>query len=201
MQRVRGATAVVLYVLLSTNGVAVMGTDGVSPVIVCIVGASGVGKTTLIESVIPLLRREGLRVGVLKHTHHTITLDLAGKDTWRHAQAGAEQVALLGPSGLAYIDYGADGISPEAAIARHFSSMDIVLIEGYKWGPLPKVEVYRRALLPEPMCAQDARLCALVTDDLVSTPLPVFSSADHQSVARFLTAFVADERTDRRPHE
>ena len=112
--------------------------------ILCVVGASGSGKTTLIERLIPLLKARGLRVGVLKRTHHDVPIDLEGKDTWRHAQAGAEQVLLLGPSKMAYMDYREEERSPESVIRRHFEGVDLALVEGFRSGELPKLEVWRQ---------------------------------------------------------
>ncbi len=159
-----------------------------APAIICVVGASRSGKTTLIESVLPLLRAHGLRIGVLKHTHHPLDLDRRGKDSWRHAQAGAEQVVLMGPAGLAYFDYRSGDPTPEDVAREHLKDVDLIIIEGYKWGPLPKIEVFRRGVSEQPMCLDDPRLLALITDDDVDCDAPTLSSADRDAVAALLVS-------------
>ncbi len=157
-----------------------------SPSVICIVGSAGSGKTTLIEAIIPLLRREGLRVGTLKHTHHDVPFDTPGKDSWRHGQAGADQTAIVSPFGLAVFDHRAGPPGPEEIIDAHFHDVDIVLVEGYKWGSLPKIEVHRSDVSDAPVCVGDPFLLALVTDDPVPVGVRGFASRDYEQLATFI---------------
>lgn len=156
-----------------------------NPRIVCIVGASGSGKTTLIEAVVPALRSKGVTVATLKHTHHRLNLDVPGKDTWRHARAGAQQVALVTPTATMYLDYRGPSGAGEIA-SRLFAGADLVIAEGFKWSPLPKVEVFRRAHSSSPICLEDPHLLALVTDDAVDWDGRVFGFGDVDGIAKLL---------------
>jgi molybdopterin-guanine dinucleotide biosynthesis protein B len=156
------------------------------PSVICIVGASGSGKTTVIERVIPILQREGLRVGTVKHTHHDVPFDAAGKDSWRHGQAGAAQTAIVSPFGVAVFDYRPTPPDPEEIIARHFHDVDIVLVEGYKWGTLPKIEVHRSDVGSGPVCVGDPTLLALITDGPAPPDVHGLRSRDYEGIARFV---------------
>jgi molybdopterin-guanine dinucleotide biosynthesis protein B len=161
-----------------------------APILLCVVGAKNSGKTTFIEAIVPLLKERGLRVGVVKHTHHEVQLDARGKDSWRHAQAGAEQVALMTPAGVAYFDYRPVETSAEAVIAAHFTETNLVLIEGYKWSCLPKIEIYRTCISEHPLCLDDTNLRAIVTDAPVASGVPSFSSGDWTAIADFVVGLV-----------
>ena len=170
-----------------------------SPAILCVVGAKNSGKTTFIEAIVPLLKERGLRVGVLKHTHHEIEFDTKGKDSWRHAQAGAEQVALMTPSGVAFFDYRPVEISPEEVIAAHFTRTDLVLIEGYKWSRFPKIEIYRTSISERPVCLEDTDLRAIVTDASFTSGVLSFSIGDWLTIGEFIVSLVRTAKNDRTP--
>lgn len=155
------------------------------PFAVCIVGASGSGKTTLIERLIPLLRSKGLRVGVLKHTHHRVAFDKPGKDSWRAAEAGAEQVVLLTPDGFALMDYRPEPNLDEVLV-RCFEGVDIVLVEGCKGSKLPKIEVFRPEHTASPMCLGDANLLAIATTGTLDADVPTLSLNDVERIALLL---------------
>jgi len=107
--------------------------------IIAVVGRSGVGKTTLIEGVIPLLKAAGLRVATLKHTHHQLGTDRAGTDSFRHREAGAEISSLSGPG---FCSLWLDGEVDPTELALFLGrGRDLVLLEGYKAGPFRKIEV------------------------------------------------------------
>ncbi len=111
------------------------------PLVVSVVGSSGVGKTTVIERLVPMLRSRGLRTGTVKHASHGFSADREGSDSWRHHRAGADAVLLVGPEGAALFlarevaHRGLDGDDDRADIARlvdeHLTMVDVVLAEGY----------------------------------------------------------------------
>lgn len=110
-----------------------------------IAGFSGSGKTTLIEKLIPEFRARGFTVSVIKHTHHRFDLDRPGKDSWRHREAGAEEVLVLS-SDRWVLMHELRG-TPEPTLDEQLafmSEVDLVIIEGFKAAPVPKVEVHRR---------------------------------------------------------
>lgn len=141
---------------------------------ISIVGRKNSGKTTLLVAVAAALRHRGLRVASMKHGHHDFQLDQVGSDSWRHFNEGsAEAVLLVAGERIALVARvpGADE-DPERLIAKYLSGhgYDLVLVEGYKHGPFPKLEIHRRALHDSPLFTpQDTvraeQLIAIVTDD------------------------------------
>ncbi len=160
-----------------------------SPRAIGIAGFSNSGKTELICRLLPLLSARGLSVAVLKHSHHP---DLGhvdeGKDTWRYRQAGAHAVALAAP-GLVQVTRSFSGEPPlQQALAMLTGQADVIVVEGYKTGPLPKVAV----LGPEDREAPDyANLIALVSDQPVNSPLPVFTRNQVDELAAWLYDYLS----------
>jgi molybdopterin-guanine dinucleotide biosynthesis protein B len=155
--------------------------------IVSIVGRTNSGKTTLIEKLLPALAGRGLRVATIKHHHQSdFEADHPGKDSWRHARAGAVATALAGTRRLAVFQW-LDTELPADAIARLFVvPPDLVLTEGYRHASLPKVEVLRVAQGQEPLCGKDEDLVALVTDGSWELGVPRFGLEATDDLAAFL---------------
>lgn len=109
-----------------------------------ITGYSGVGKTTLVEKLIPLVKARGLTVSLVKHTHHGFDVDKPGKDSYRMREAGAEEVLLANDERWALMHElrGAKEPTLEDQLSR-MAQVDIVLVEGYRRAPMPKIEVWR----------------------------------------------------------
>jgi molybdopterin-guanine dinucleotide biosynthesis protein B len=151
------------------------------PVILSIVGKSGSGKTTLIENLVPELKRRGMRIGTIKHSAHKIEMDKPGKDSWRHKQAGADTVLVVAPQTIAMVK---SMPSPKLdGLEKYFDDLDLVLTEGFKSGPMPKIEVFRRAAHAEPLCRGDDQLIALVTDTAIDLGVPAFGLNDVAQLA------------------
>ncbi|HJW75319.1 MAG TPA: molybdopterin-guanine dinucleotide biosynthesis protein B, partial [Thermoleophilia bacterium] len=155
------------------------------PALVAVVGKSDSGKTTLIERLIPELKRLGLRVGAVKHDVHGFEVDVPGKDSWRHGRAGADAYVVSSPQKLAYIAAIDDELALEEIAGRFFGGFDIVVAEGYKDSAPHKVEIFRReAGHDEPLCRPGEAL-ALVTDaDLEHERR--FALGEEARLARFL---------------
>jgi len=154
--------------------------------IVCFVGKSNVGKTTFLEKLIPELTRRGYRVGTVKHDVHGFTMDREGKDTWRHAQAGAGTIAIASPASVASIRTIDREWPLEEVVSRYFWDEDIVIAEGYKRSHFPKIEVFRSELADVPLCDEKDNLIALVTDDAPDLRVPRFGFHQVSHVASFL---------------
>ncbi len=150
-------------------------------------GYSGSGKTTLIEKVIPVLVADGLRVSLIKHAHHGFDVDTPGKDSYRHRAAGCTEV-LVSSSQRWALMHELRG-APEPTLheqLRHFSPCDVVIVEGFKAEPIPKIEVHRRALAAPLMYLNDRHVVAIATDEPLDTRLPQLDIDDADGVARFI---------------
>jgi molybdopterin-guanine dinucleotide biosynthesis protein B len=153
--------------------------------IICIVGRKNSGKTLLIERLIPQLQALGYRVGTLKHHHHQTNLDVEGKDSWRHSQAGADAVAILSPVQFVLFRKVNEDMTPESLIP-FLGEVDCVLLEGFKVSPYPKIEIYRSAFAAEPLCAQKDHLIALVSDQPLERGVPCFTWQEIPTLAHFI---------------
>jgi molybdopterin-guanine dinucleotide biosynthesis protein B len=148
-----------------------------------VVGWSGSGKTTLIELLIPELRARGMRVSTIKHAHHRLALDRPGKDSHRHAEAGAEEVILATEAGFAL--FSKAQTRPAALLAR-LAPVDLVLVEGFKNDPIPKLEVYRPSLGKAPLWPEMAMMAVVSDATLPGCPYPVLELNRPDALADFL---------------
>lgn len=156
------------------------------PPVIAFIGQPDSGKTTLLEKLIPELRRRGYRIGTIKHHVHTFEMDKPGKDTWRHKQAGASTVALSSPTGLGIIRDVPGDLSVAELVGRYYGDIDLVITEGYKRLGLPKIEVFRRALHGEPLPDRDNTWVAMVSDAPGPDDIPCFALDDIIGLADFL---------------
>lgn len=132
--------------------------------IVSIVGKSNSGKTTLIEKLIAELVRRGYRVATVKHTRHGFDMDYEGKDSWRHKKAGARTTVMASPTQVALIKDLDRDCSLEEIREKYIHDADVILAEGYKGNPFPKIEVHRAQLKRELLCGNDPNLLAVASD-------------------------------------
>jgi molybdopterin-guanine dinucleotide biosynthesis adapter protein len=161
-------------------------------------GYSGSGKTSLIEQVIPALTQRGLKVSVLKHAHHSFDIDQPGKDSFRHREAGASEVMLVSAKRWVIMHEARGQAEPnmEEMLAR-FEDCDLVLVEGYKFGALPKIEVFRGEFSQEnktqPMFKSDQQIVAIATDapELLGgqTKLPLLDLNHPEDIAAFIVQY------------
>lgn len=150
------------------------------PPILAVSGASGAGKTRLLARLIPALARRGIAVGVVKHTRHAHPFDRPGKDTDVLRRAGAVAAAIEGPHSLALFAPPAGGLR---ALARLLPPVDLVLAEGFKGEPVPRVEVHRQAISRAFLCARDPRVFAVVTDEPPPRPVRAFADGEEEALA------------------
>ena len=154
-------------------------------------GWSGSGKTTLIEALIPVLARQVGRVSLVKHAHHAFDVDQPGKDSWRHRQAGCTEVLVSSGVRWALMHElrGDAELSLPAALSR-LSPCDLVLVEGYKAYPMPKLEIWRPGVGKPPLHPQDPHIAGIATDDVPAaralSTLPVFPLDDVDAIATFV---------------
>ena len=154
------------------------------PQIICIVGRSQSGKTTLIEKLIPVLKNKGYRIGTIKHSHHIFDFDKSGKDSWRHKDAGADAVIIASPGKIAMVKNDRQGTLD--SLLDYFSDLDLVITEGYKGALKPKIEVVRAARHNDALLREDSHLVAVVTDADLDIKLPVFGLEDIDNLADYI---------------
>lgn len=152
---------------------------------------SGTGKTTLLLKLIPVLRERGLRIGLIKRAHHSFDTDKPGKDSYELRKAGASRVLVGSDHRWALVVENEVPNEPELATMLHnlhTDALDLVLVEGFKFEPIPKIEVYRPGL-GQPLLAQDDPcIIAVATDapDFVAIDRPVLDLNRPGRVADFI---------------
>lgn len=154
------------------------------PSIVCIVGNSNSGKTTLIEKLIPELKSRGYRIGTVKHASHGFDIDKKGKDSWRHRAAGADSVLVSSPGKIAFLK-NTDSTGLDHLIS-YFQDIDIVIAEGYKHENKQKIEVFRKDVSAKPLFIGHPELAALVTDADIQPGVEKFGLEEISAIADFI---------------
>jgi len=153
-------------------------------------GWSGSGKTRLLTRMLPLLTRRGLRVATIKHAHHAFDVDQPGKDSYEHRRAGACEVIVS--SQRRWVLMHELGEAPEATLAqllRRVSPCDLVLVEGFKGGSHPKLEVFRRVVGKAALHGSDAHIVAIASDQAFpDAGIPVVDLDDIEAVAQVVLA-------------
>jgi molybdopterin-guanine dinucleotide biosynthesis protein B len=150
-------------------------------------GWSGSGKTTLIEKLIPLFVKRGLRVSLIKHAHHTFDVDVPGKDSYRHRHAGASEVLVTSSRRwvLMHELRGEQEPSFEEQLKR-ISPCDLLIVEGFKHAPIPKLEVWRAETGEGLLHPKDPHIVAVASDARIDTRLPLLDLNDAGAIAAFI---------------
>jgi molybdopterin-guanine dinucleotide biosynthesis protein B len=152
-----------------------------------VAGWSGSGKTTLIEKLIPRFVKQGLRVSLIKHAHHTFDVDQPGKDSYRHRHAGAREVLVTSSRRwvLMHELRGAQEPSFEDQV-KHLAPCDLLIVEGFKHAPIPKLEVWRAEPGEGLLHPQDPHIVAVASDVKLETKLPLLDINDDAGIAEFI---------------
>ena len=169
--------------------------DGVP--VIGVMAKSGTGKTTLLRALLPLLRGAGLRVACVKHTHHHIDIDKPGKDSHTLRAAGAQQMLLASPGGWALmVDAPATDGDDFTTLVRHLQlrSLDLVLVEGFKFEDFPKLALHRYDLVGPLTPLADDTVLAIATNQtpLPAAAVPVFALDDAAAIAAFIIRHCKD---------
>lgn len=157
-----------------------------------IAGRSGSGKTTLIEAMLPLLTAQGLRVNVIKHSHHDITLEPPHKDSARFRLAGAQEVMVASPFRYSIVHElrGHDEPALREQLQR-LAPADLTLVEGFKNENIPRLEVFRPVLGHPPLYGEPAGgYVAVATDAALATALPCLPLNEPAVVADFIRRYL-----------
>ncbi len=147
-------------------------------------GWSGSGKTTLLRQLIPVLVARGLRVSTVKHAHHAFDVDRPGKDSFVHREAGATEVMIGSAARWALMhEHRGDSEPDLPELLARMSTVDLVLVEGFKRGGHRKIEVHR-AILGKPLLhPEDPSIVAVAADPVQAAPIPVVPLDDVAAVA------------------
>lgn len=152
-------------------------------------GWSGSGKTTLIENVIPRLAAGGLRVSLIKQAREDFDVDQPGKDSHRHRRAGAREVLVTSSRRWVLMHEQREaGEPPFEEQLERLSPCDVVIVEGVRDAPIPKIEVWRPGTGKPLRHATDPYIVAIATDVPLDTHLPVLDVNNAEAVARFIRA-------------
>lgn len=146
--------------------------------VISIVGFSKSGKTTFITKLIQELSSRGYNVGTIKHDVHGFEIDHPGKDSWHHSQAGAKEVILSSPKRVAVLRETKGETDVEKLAASFSEDIDLVLTEGYKKGPYPKIEIHRKETEKPLACLDDEKLIAIFSDEKIDANVPLFDIND-----------------------
>lgn len=164
------------------------------PKVFGIAGWKNSGKTGLAVRLVTEFTRRGYRISTIKHAHHDFDIDKVGADSFRHREAGAHEVTIVSGTRYAIMHElrGAPEPSFEEILAR-LAPCDLVLIEGYKHEPIPKIEARRlESAKQEPLAPHDAYIVAIAADHPVNdaAALPVFDLNDTLAIADFIATTV-----------
>src|SRR4030081_353018 len=155
--------------------------------VIGLAGWSGAGKTTLLARIIPHLLKEGLRVSVIKHAHHSFDVDVPGKDSWVHRQSGAVEVLVSSGKRWALMHELRGAPEPRLPeLLKKMSRVDLVVVEGFKSEPHRKIEVYRAANGKALLFPDDPGIAGIATDADVKTALPTAHLDDIPAVAAMM---------------
>jgi len=157
--------------------------------IIGLAGWSGAGKTTLLKRLIPALLARGVSVSTIKHAHHAFDVDVPGKDSWEHRQAGAAQVLVSSANRWALMSENRGAPEPDLRfLLARMNPVDLVIIEGFKREDHPKIEVHRAANGKPWLHPEDVRIIA-VAADVPQARLPHAALDDAQAVADLALRF------------
>jgi molybdopterin-guanine dinucleotide biosynthesis protein B len=155
--------------------------------VIGLAGWSGAGKTTLLARIIPHFLKEGLRVSVIKHAHHSFDVDVPGKDSWVHRQSGAVEVLVSSGQRWALMHELRGTSEPRLPeLLKKMSRVDLVVVEGFKSEPHRKIEVHRTANGKAMLFPDDPAIVGIATDGPVETALPVVHLDDIPAVAAMM---------------
>lgn len=151
--------------------------------VISIVGYSNSGKTTLLVKLLGELKNKGFRVATVKHHHGDFDIDIPGKDTWKHAQAGADTVVLAGAGKIAVIERTERKLTLDEILKR-INGVDLIITEGFKKESKPKIEIFRPDIHAE-LVSPPGELLAVASDTKFAE-YPTFSPDDAAGITEFL---------------
>jgi molybdopterin-guanine dinucleotide biosynthesis protein B len=158
-------------------------------------GHSGMGKTTLLEHLVPELKARGMIVSVIKHSHKDLDIDRPGKDSYRLRETGCQEVLVMGRRRWVLMhELSEDNEPPLPQLLDKLQACDLVLIEGFKQGDFPKLEVWRAAVDKSPLWPTLHGIVAMATDDpITQVGMHLLTLSDITCIADFIVEHAAEQ--------
>ncbi|HWQ39947.1 MAG TPA: molybdopterin-guanine dinucleotide biosynthesis protein B [Burkholderiales bacterium] len=154
-------------------------------------GQSGNGKTSLLEKVIEHLILDGFTISAIKHAHHGFDIDKPGKDSYRMREAGCNEVMLVGDQRWVLMREFRRQPEPDLGmLLSRMEPVDLVLVEGFRDSPIPKIEVFRSSLGKAPLWPNNATIVAVASDESLDIDLPLLDLNDPRQIADFVRRYV-----------
>ncbi|MBP1626388.1 MAG: mobB [Holophagaceae bacterium] len=156
--------------------------------IIGLVGWSGSGKTTLMVELLPLIRQAGIKVSTMKHAHHYFDVDKPGKDSHRHREAGASEVLIVSTARWVLMHESRDEEEPTIeSLIQRMTPVDLLLIEGFKTHPHPKIEIHRASEGKPILQPEDPDIIAVASDTLLpDLKVPVLDLNAPGTIVQFI---------------
>ena len=155
---------------------------------------SGTGKTTLLVKLLPLMKLQGLRIGMIKHAHHNFDIDKPGKDSFELRKAGADQILISSDRRYALMTEYEEQLEPELADLINkldLENIDLVMVEGYRHLPFPKIELNRPSTGKQLIFPEDNSIIAVASDEIFETgDLPLLNLNAPEEVAGFINRWL-----------
>ena len=158
---------------------------------------SGSGKTLFIERLIPELKKRGYSVSAIKHAHHNFDIDKPGKDSFKIRESGAKQTLIFNASRSALItENEKKDFDLDKALEQINQPTDIILVEGLKTMPIPKIEIYRKKISKESLYIRDKNIIGVISDVGIKCDIPCFDFIKMDKITEFIIALIENEKND-----
>jgi molybdopterin-guanine dinucleotide biosynthesis protein B len=160
---------------------------------------SGTGKTTLLVQLLPRLRAQGLRIGMVKHAHHAFDVDVPGKDSYALRKAGAEQMLVASQRRWALmrdLPQPQEPVLTELLARLDREQLDLILVEGFRAVPFPKIELHRPSTGHPLLHPHDSSIIAIASDAPLQTSLPQLDINQPDAIAAFILAWSQQAHND-----
>lgn len=167
-----------------------------SPPILGFAAPSGTGKTTLLIKLIPLLKQQGIRIAVIKHSHHDFEIDQPGKDSYRLRHAGAEQMLIASAYRHALITETPEQHEPQLSHLiqqLNHSKTDLILVEGFRHESFPKIELHRTATGKALLYPNDNSIIALACDSIIDAPIDILDINKPEVIVSYIMRYLSKE--------
>ncbi|MEA9392408.1 molybdopterin-guanine dinucleotide biosynthesis protein MobB [Acerihabitans sp. TG2] len=172
------------------------------PPLLAITAFSGTGKTTLLTQLIPLLNHYGVRIGIIKHTHHKVDVDTPGKDSYELRKAGARQTMVASEARWALMTENQDLAMPSLSwLAEQMDAtqIDLILVEGFKHEPITKIALFRQQTGVEWRSLIDEHVIAVASDVPLDITLPLLDINQPEAIAHFINEWLHHRQDCRTP--